>query len=106
MKYMSRLMLETEGVRIFNEGATINTDDNLYLEFSSPLAMGEMCNLDNVCGMKDWYPPRIRMIDSWSPFADSNPEAREELLRHQQEQGPKWMSIPEPALHPTISKDS
>ena len=106
MKYMSRLMLETEGVRIFNEGATINTDDNLYLEFSSPLAMGKMCNLDNVCGMKDWYPPRIRMIDSWSPFADSNPEAREELLRHQQEQGPKWMSIPKPELHPTISRDS
>ena len=38
------------------------------------------------------------MIDSWSPFADSNMEARDELLRHQAEQGPKWMNIPAPEL--------
>ena len=106
MKFMARLELENEGVRIFNEGGHINTDDNLYLEFSSPLAMGEMCDLNNVCGMKPWYPPRIRMMDNWLPFADSNQEAREILLKHKKEQGPKWMSIPEPEPQPMSSQDS
>ena len=106
MKFMARLVLENEGVRIFNEGAHINTDDNLYLEFSSPLAMGEMCDLNSICGMKSWYPPRIQMIDTWLPFADSNPEARDILLKLKKEQGPKWMSIPKAEPHPTISQDS
>lgn len=106
MKFMARLVLEDDGVRIFNEGASINTDDNLYLEFSAPLAMGEMCELSSLCGMKAWYPPRIRMVDSWRPFAETNPEARDVLLRHKKEQSPKWMSIPKPELHPTISQDS
>jgi spermidine synthase len=106
MKFMARLELENEGVRIFNEGANINTDDNLYLEFSSPLAMGEMCDLTNVCGMKSWYPPRIRMMDTWLPFAESNSEARDILLRHKEEQGPRWMSIPKQKPQPTLSPDS
>jgi len=39
--FMSELALTDEGVRKFSDGAIINTDDNLHLEFSSPLAVGE-----------------------------------------------------------------
>ncbi|MEE3328250.1 MAG: fused MFS/spermidine synthase [Myxococcota bacterium] len=39
--FMSELALDDGGVRQFSDGAIINTDDNLHLEFSSPLAVGE-----------------------------------------------------------------
>ncbi|MCH2184677.1 fused MFS/spermidine synthase, partial [Myxococcota bacterium] len=41
MVFMSELALDDAGVRQFSDGAIINTDDNLHLEFSSPLAVGK-----------------------------------------------------------------
>ena len=94
MKFMSRLRLETSGVKIFTENAIINTDDNLYLEFSSPLSIGKSCKIQNLCGMASWYPPRIAMVKSWVPFFDSNTEAREAMKRHRREHSPALMNLP------------
>ncbi len=94
MKFMSRLRVETSGVKIFSENAIINTDDNLYLEFSSPLSIGKSCRIQNLCGMASWYPPRIAMVKSWKPFFDSNIKAREAMRQHRREHSPALMNLP------------
>lgn len=94
MKFMARLTLETNGVRIFTEDAIINTDDNLYLEFSSPLAIGKSCTIHNLCGMSAWYPPRLAMVKTWSPLFDSASEARSIMRQHRLEQSHALMSMP------------
>jgi spermidine synthase len=102
MKFMSRLRLETPGVRIFTEDAIINTDDNLYLEFSSPLAIGKSCTIQNLCGMATWYPPRIEMVETWSPLFDSAADAREVMRRHRRERSPRLMNLPVAEPHRPI----
>ena len=48
--FLSELALDDTGVRLFSDGSIINTDDNLYLEYSSPLAVGENTNTENILG--------------------------------------------------------
>jgi len=84
-KFLARLAVENTGINIYSEDATINTDDNLYLEFSSPLAIGNMCKLQNLCGMKAWYPGRIEMVSDWTPLFDSSREATTALRKYREE---------------------
>jgi spermidine synthase len=37
---LTELAMDREGMVDFSQGATVNTDDNLYLEFSSPVSIG------------------------------------------------------------------
>ncbi|MEW6601058.1 MAG: fused MFS/spermidine synthase [Nitrospirota bacterium] len=39
--FLSYFIMGTDGMKAFGSGATINTDDNLYLEFSAPHSMGK-----------------------------------------------------------------
>jgi spermidine synthase len=39
--FLSYFVMGTEGVRAYSRGGTLNTDDNLYLEFSAPESMGD-----------------------------------------------------------------
>jgi spermidine synthase len=39
-EFLSYFVLGTEGLQAFSRGGTINTDDNLFLEFSAPLSVG------------------------------------------------------------------
>ncbi len=39
--FLSYFILGTTGMQAFAEGGVINSDDNLYLEFSTPLSMGK-----------------------------------------------------------------
>lgn len=39
--FLSYFALGSRGMNAFSEGGIINTDDNLYLEFSAPLSMGK-----------------------------------------------------------------
>ena len=38
---LSYFLMGTDGMRAFGRGGVVNTDDNLYLEFSAPLAVGK-----------------------------------------------------------------
>ncbi|MBA4368121.1 MAG: spermidine synthase [Desulfobacterium sp.] len=40
-EFLSYFVLGTEGMKKFAQGAVINTDDNLYLEFSAPYSIGQ-----------------------------------------------------------------
>lgn len=50
LTFMSELALDDDGVRQFSDGAIINTDDNLHLEYSSPLAVGEKAYAEQILG--------------------------------------------------------
>jgi len=39
--FLSFFVMGTEGAKIYSSGGTINTDDNLYLEFSAPRSIGQ-----------------------------------------------------------------
>ena len=39
--FLSYFVMGTAGARAFGEGGVVNTDDNLYLEFSAPLSVGK-----------------------------------------------------------------
>ncbi|MDH4027487.1 MAG: fused MFS/spermidine synthase, partial [Nitrospirota bacterium] len=39
--FLSYFVMGTGGMKAFSEGGVVNTDDNLYLEFSAPLSMGK-----------------------------------------------------------------
>ena len=77
--FLAQLAVETNGVENFSRDAFINTDDNLYLEFSSPLAIGKMCRARNICGMAGWYPGRIDTVESWPPLFETAREATRAL---------------------------
>ena len=83
--FLGRLAVETTGIEIYAEDAIINTDDNLYLEFSSPLEIGNRCRTQNLCGMRAWYPARIEMVEDWHPLFDSTREATAALLKYREE---------------------
>jgi spermidine synthase len=80
--FMSWLAVETAGVDLYSRDAIINTDDNLYLEFSTPLTIGKSCKLENLCGMSALYPDRIQMVESWSPLFDTAREATGALRKY------------------------
>jgi spermidine synthase len=50
--FLSYFVMGNEGVKAYSMGGRINTDDNLYLEFSAPHSMGKMSlmgsNVDNL----------------------------------------------------------
>jgi spermidine synthase len=46
--FMAELALDAEQVRVYAAGGIINRDDNLYLEFSSPLSIGTRDSLEIV----------------------------------------------------------
>lgn len=48
LPFLAELALDDAGVRAYAAGAPLNTDDNLYLEFSSPLAIGSTGAPSNV----------------------------------------------------------
>ena len=80
--FMSWLAVETAGVELYSRDAIINTDDNLYLEFSTPLAVGERCKLKNLCGLSARYPDRIQMVESWTPLFGTAREATSALREY------------------------
>ncbi len=57
-------------------------DDNLYIEFSAPLAMGQVCRLQNVCGLAAYHPARLDLVSAWSGLFDSAAEGRTAVLRY------------------------
>jgi spermidine synthase len=51
LSFLSELTLDSAGIDAFSQGARRNTDDNLYLEFSSPLSIGTPEVFENIRGL-------------------------------------------------------
>lgn len=73
LSFVGELQLDDAQVRDFAAGARINTDDNLHLEFSSPLAIGGDRQVWSVLRELHGYPP------GRSPLRDAPPGASRAL---------------------------
>ena len=69
------LVLADAHVRAFVDGAIINTDDNLYLEFSSPLSLGGSRSGEIVNALN-------HLRDRTDPFDITDPELQALMDRH------------------------
>jgi spermidine synthase len=72
--FLSRLSAEDASIRVWARDGIVNTDDNLHIEFSSPLALGTMCEWYGICGLAVYYPGRIQLVSDWAPFFPSAAE--------------------------------
>ncbi len=72
LAFLAERRLDDDQVRVYAAGAIINTDDNLHLEFSSPLAIGADRQVWSV--VEEFYD----FTPSGAPLAENDP-ARERL---------------------------
>jgi len=72
---LSRFVAGTEGVREFAEGGILNTDDNLYLEFSAPLSVGIPVSDKNLKALVKYREPLVPYL---SP-ADGDIRSRDQI---------------------------
>ncbi|MCR9096186.1 MAG: fused MFS/spermidine synthase [bacterium] len=73
LAFVGELRLDDAQVRDFAAGGLVNTDDNLHLEFSSPLAIGGDRQVWSVLRALHAYPPGV------SPLRAAAPETVEAL---------------------------
>jgi spermidine synthase len=74
---LSYFLMGTTGARAFAEGGTLNTDDNLYLEFSAPHSMGVESLLgQNIRDLSQMREPVLHHL-----VAASGEQRREQLSR-------------------------
>ncbi len=52
--FLSYFVMGTEAMAAFGEGATVNTDDNLFLEYSTPLSVGRNLTGSNVSAITQY----------------------------------------------------
>ena len=62
--FLSYFVMGTAGAKAFGEGGVVNTDDNLYLEFSAPLSVGKASlmeqNVRFISGYRESILPYLR----------------------------------------------
>ncbi len=80
LSFLAEFTMEDTALREFCAGAPINTDDNLYLEFSSPLSIGVADVQDNIRLIDSFRrDPRLILVDP-TAVADT-PAAADELMK-------------------------
>jgi tetratricopeptide (TPR) repeat protein len=82
LAFLSEFALDSEAVRTYAAGAVINSDDNLYLEYSSPLHMGSDDMRINVRGIDRAHQTAEALVADWSLRFASPGEMRAELDRY------------------------
>jgi spermidine synthase len=73
--FLADLIMDDPAIRRFSEGAVVNTDDNLYLEFASPLTIGQDTVAANVRDIASFATSSADLRALWSPLFDSEAEA-------------------------------
>ena len=79
--FLSYFLMATDGMKAFSIGGIVNTDDNLYLEFSTPISVGKNVmgiNVDTLAKYRESILPNL--------LPARNAEARQEQER-------KWAII-------------
>ncbi|TFG95280.1 MAG: tetratricopeptide repeat protein [Myxococcales bacterium] len=84
LPFLAEFALDDAGVRSYAEGAPLNTDDNLYLEFRSPLAIGSRAAPFNVLSIDEHRVNPAVILAGLDPFFSSDEEAALELARYQE----------------------
>ncbi len=75
LSFLAEFTLDDAAVRKYTAGAIINTDDNLHLEFSSPLAMGGRASSKNIRSLNRLRVSPRAVIGSIAPLFESEAEA-------------------------------
>jgi spermidine synthase len=83
LPFLAEFALDDAGVRRYIEGAPWNTDDNLYLEFSSPLAIGAAVGPSNVLSIDAYRTNPAAILARPEPLFASREEAKSTLARYQ-----------------------
>ena len=73
--FLSYFIMGTEGLKAFSRGGIINTDDNLYLEFSTPVSVGKDVMQTNVNALAQY---RESILPYLVPAKDA--EARDQQI--------------------------
>ena len=79
--FLSYFLMGTNGMRAFGRDGIINTDDNLYLEFSTPLVLGKRVMSNNILALTRY---RESILPYLVPDQDINERTRQKL---------KWTEI-------------
>jgi spermidine synthase len=79
---LSEFALDSEAVHAYAAGAPINSDDNLYLEFSSPLHEGSEDMQTNIRSINLKRQTAETLLADWSLHFASREEMRAELDRY------------------------
>jgi spermidine synthase len=83
LPFLAEFALDDAALRSYAEGAPLNTDDNLYLEFWSPLAIGSRGAPFNVLSIDEHRVNPAAILAGPEPFFSSLEEAVATLARHQ-----------------------
>jgi tetratricopeptide (TPR) repeat protein len=83
LPFLAEFALDDASLRSYAEGAPLNTDDNLYLEFWSPLAIGSRGAPFNVLSIDEHRVNPIALLAAPEPLFSTREEAAEALARHQ-----------------------
>jgi spermidine synthase len=82
LAFLSEFALDPEAVRAYAAGAPINSDDNLYLEFSSPLHEGSEDLQTNIRSINRTRQTAEAMLTDWPLHFASREEMRAEFDRY------------------------
>ncbi|MFQ5600820.1 MAG: tetratricopeptide repeat protein, partial [Candidatus Krumholzibacteriia bacterium] len=82
LSFLSEFTMDDAGVRRFAEGGPINSDDNLYLEFSSPLSIGTPDGGSNIRLIDSYRRSPRSIVSDWSPLFASQTEVDRALDAH------------------------
>jgi spermidine synthase len=83
LPFLAGFALDDAGVRRFATGARENTDDNVYLEFSSPLAFGSTEGPDNVLSIDEHRENPAALLSDPAPLFASREAAEAALAPYQ-----------------------
>ena len=82
MSLLAEFTLDQDGVTDYANGARLNTDDNLYLEFSSPYAIATANVADNVRLIDSLRSSFDTVVDDWSPLYDTPEQAQQNVNKY------------------------
>jgi spermidine synthase len=86
--FLSYFLMGTDAMRAFGEGGVVNTDDNLYLEFSSPESVGKNVMGTNVSALARY---RESILPYLLPASDGK-KRREQEMKWQDNFRAAWVA--------------
>jgi tetratricopeptide (TPR) repeat protein len=94
LAFLSEFALDSEAVHAYAAGAVINSDDNLYLEYSSPLHMGSDDIQTNIRSINRARQTVEALVADWSLRFASPEEMRAELDRYRSAKSETLEALP------------
>ena len=82
LSFLAEFTMDQAGIERFAQDAVINTDDNLYLEFSSPLTIGTGVSGENALVIDSYRANPAAMVGNVQPLFGTRAEAEARLAQY------------------------